>query len=103
VWGEHEVGGSRVLYISNVDLGFLAWRDPRYLGQEPLPHRTWEALRKVPFEFIGMGALMTGIWWVIDRRMQREREQGDGDVPPEAGGGKETDGAGSDHDGGEGR
>ena len=100
VWGEHEVGGTGVLYVSHVDLGFLAWRDPRYLGEEPLPHRTWEALRKVPFEFIGMGALMTGIWWVIDRRMQRERELQDGD--PGAGAGEEEPPAGepgADHGG----
>ena len=74
-----------MLYVSHVDLGFLAWRDPRYLGEEPLPHRTWEALRKVPFEFLGMGALMTGIWWVIDRRMQRERELREGDPGADAG------------------
>jgi formate dehydrogenase iron-sulfur subunit len=74
VWGEHEFGGSRVLYISNVDLGFLAWRDPRTLGHEVLPGLTWAALRKVPYEFLGMGALMTATWWIIDRRIQLSRE-----------------------------
>ncbi len=80
IWGEHEVGGTSVLYISNVDLSFLAWEDPEQLGTHPLPWRTWEALRKVPFEFVGMGALMTGVWWVVDRRMRLERE---GEGPPE--------------------
>ena len=43
------------------------------LGDQGLPDLTWAALRKVPAEFIGMGTLMTGIWWVIDRRMRRQR------------------------------
>jgi len=77
IWGEHEVGGTSVLYISHVDLSFLAWQDPKWLGREPLPDLTWAALRKVPVEFLGMGALMTGIWWIIDRRMRLKREGGD--------------------------
>ena len=64
------MGGSRVLYVAGIDLAFLAWQDPKFLGDEPLPRRTWEALRKVPYEFVGMGVLMTGIWWVIDRRQR---------------------------------
>jgi len=77
VWGEHELGGSSVLYISHVDLSFLAWQDPKWLGQGALPDLTWAALRKVPAEFIGMGVLMTGIWWVIDRRIRLQKERGD--------------------------
>jgi len=82
IWGEHEVGGTSVLYISNVDLGFLAWQDPKFLGTTALPGRTWSALRKVPYEFIGMAASMTAVWWIIDRRMRLEREGGD--EPPAA-------------------
>jgi len=74
IWGEHEVGGTSVLYISHVDLGFLAWQDPKFLGTEPLPEKTWNALRKVPFEFVGMATFMTAAWWVIDRRMRLEKE-----------------------------
>ena len=70
IWGEHEVGGTSVLYISHVDLGFLAWQDPKYLGTEPLPEKTWDALKKVPFEFVGMATFMTAAWWIIDRRMR---------------------------------
>ena len=36
----------------------------------------------MPFEFVGMGALMTGIWWVIDRR---NRLAGGEDAPESAG------------------
>jgi len=78
VWGEREFGGTRVLYVSGIDLSFLAWADPARLGNEPLPARTWDALRQVPFEFVGMGALMTGVWWVIERRRRLQRESADG-------------------------
>lgn len=84
IWGRDEVGGTSVLYVSHVDLSWLGWRDPASLGDDPLPDRTWEALRKVPYEFFGMGVLMTGVWWVIDRRQRlageaaTRRASGDG-------------------------
>jgi len=68
VYGEHEVGGTSVLYLADVSLGFLAWSDP--LGDEPLPLLTWASLKKVPPVIVGMGTLMGGIHWVIRRRMQ---------------------------------
>lgn len=70
IWGVDEVGGTSVLYVSHVDLAMLGWRPPSVLGDKPLPERTWDALRQVPFEFFGMGALMTGVWWIIDRRQR---------------------------------
>lgn len=86
VWGEHEVGGTAVLYVSDVDLSFLAWQDPKWLGEGALPDLTWAALRKVPAEFLGMGALMTTVWWIIDRR---RRLQGAGGGATETEGGDE--------------
>ena len=78
IWGEREVGGSSVLYISDIDLAFLAWQGAGSLGDEALPNLTWSALRKVPAEFLGMGALMTGLWWVIDRRTRLQEAQASG-------------------------
>lgn len=75
VWGVNEVGGTRVLYISHVDLGFLGWREPGVLGTAPLPERTWEALSKVPYEFFGMGGLMFGLYWIIERRQRLAAEK----------------------------
>jgi len=76
IWGEHEVGGTSVIYIAGIDLSFLAWQDPSTAGDSALPGLTWSAMRKVPAEFIGMGVLMTGFWWIIDRR-NRLREESD--------------------------
>jgi hypothetical protein len=59
-----------VLYVSHVDLDFLGWRGAKEMGDAPLPDRTWDALRKVPYEFLGMGALMTGVYWIIERRQR---------------------------------
>ncbi|MBS1261391.1 MAG: Formate dehydrogenase, nitrate-inducible, iron-sulfur subunit [Calditrichaeota bacterium] len=77
VWGEHEVGGTNVLYISHVDLSFLAYGRP--LDEAPLPERTRPAMEAVLPTFGAMVATMGGLSWIINRRMDRSR---DGDRPP---------------------
>jgi formate dehydrogenase iron-sulfur subunit len=72
VYGEHEVGGTSVLYISDIPLDFLAFKPD--LGDEPLPELTLAALSKVPYLSIGMAGAMTGIWWIIGRRMKLAAE-----------------------------
>lgn len=73
VYGEHEVGGSSVLYISSIPLGFLGWKDD--LGEQALPELTWASLKKVPGIMLGVGGLMAGTYWVIGRRMKLAAEQ----------------------------
>jgi formate dehydrogenase iron-sulfur subunit len=73
VWGEHEVGGTSVLYLSDIDLGFLSY--PVNLGDKPLPERTATAMESVPFAFVGMGGVMLGLNWIIRRRMKFDKEQ----------------------------
>jgi formate dehydrogenase iron-sulfur subunit len=68
VYGEHEVGGTSVLYLSDIDLGFLSY--PVNLGNKPLPERTSTAMESVPFAFVGMGGVMLGLNWIIRRRME---------------------------------
>jgi formate dehydrogenase iron-sulfur subunit len=68
VFGETEVGGTAILYISDIDLAFLG-NNP-HLGDKPLPALSWAALTKVPPLIIGMGSLMAGIYWVTGRRMK---------------------------------
>ncbi len=72
VFGEHEVGGTSVLYLSDIPLGFLAWRPD--LGDEPLPKLTWAALRKVPPLAAGVAGAMAGVYFVIGRRMRLQAE-----------------------------
>jgi formate dehydrogenase iron-sulfur subunit len=73
VVGETEVGGTSVLYISDIPLGFLGYTPN--MGNRPLPALTWSALSKVPPIVVGMGGLMTGIYWVIERRMRLSAEK----------------------------
>ncbi len=68
VVGETEAGGTLVIYISDIPLGFLSYNPE--LGDKPFPELTWSALSKVPPLIVGMGGLMTGIYWIIERRMK---------------------------------
>jgi formate dehydrogenase iron-sulfur subunit len=72
VWGEHDLGGTSVLYISNVDLAFLAAGSPA--GAAPLPEATALAMHAVPFVFTGVVGAMAGLRWIINRRMKKQSE-----------------------------
>jgi formate dehydrogenase iron-sulfur subunit len=68
VWGEREVGGTSVLYVSDINLDFLGYQSQR--GTTPLPSTTELAMKSVPFAFVGMGCAMYGLHWIIRRRMK---------------------------------
>jgi formate dehydrogenase iron-sulfur subunit len=70
VYGEHEMGGTSLLYLSDIPLDFLGFHDDP--GLEPLPELTWAWLGKTPVIGFGMTALMAGTFWIIKRRMQME-------------------------------
>jgi formate dehydrogenase iron-sulfur subunit len=74
VYGETEIGGTSVVYVSDIPLDFLAFKPD--LGDKPLPELTWSALSKVPPIVLTMGSLMTGIYWIIERRMKLADENG---------------------------
>jgi formate dehydrogenase iron-sulfur subunit len=75
VWGEHDVGGTSVLSISNVDLSFLAPQHPA--GSAPLPESTAAAMHAVPFVFTAVVAGMAGLNWIIRRRITLQTEGSD--------------------------
>ena len=77
IWGEHEVGGTSVLYISDIDLGFLGYQ-PNL--QTSLPHTTEAAMKSVPFAFVGMGGAMLGLRWIIKRRELLAQHDEEGDI-----------------------
>lgn len=74
IFGEEEVGGTSILYVSGQDLSFLAYGGE--LPERPLPELTWAALSKVPTLAAGVGGGMTLLWWIIQRRMKLEGEKG---------------------------
>ncbi len=68
IYGEHEAGGSSVLFASSVPFEKLGF--PGNLPMEPLPNLTWDVLSKIPRFSVFFGAFLYGVWWVIDRRIE---------------------------------
>ncbi len=68
IYGEKEAGGTSVLMLSSVPFGTLGF--PTGLGEKPLPELTWAALKNVPSIAIFGGAILYGVWWIIDRRTE---------------------------------
>jgi formate dehydrogenase iron-sulfur subunit len=66
IWGEHEVGGTSVLYISDVDLSTVGW--PVGLDSHARPVLAREVLHTVPWTFAGVAVAMAGIHWITKRR-----------------------------------
>ncbi len=65
IYGEHEVGGTSVLFLSPLPFAQLGFRAP---GTRPLPELTWMALEKVPGVVTLGGALLSAVWWISHRR-----------------------------------
>jgi formate dehydrogenase iron-sulfur subunit len=72
VYGEKEVGGTSVLYISNASFDKLGFPS---LGPEPVPRYTEVAMAAVPPAIVVVSAAMAGVYW-ITRRRDRMMSQG---------------------------
>jgi len=68
IWGEHEVGGTSVLYISDVELDAVGWPDS--LTNRAVPEYAMAALSTVPMTFLTVVGVMAGIHWVVRRRQK---------------------------------
>jgi formate dehydrogenase iron-sulfur subunit len=84
IWGEREVGGTSVLYISDVDLGDAGW--PSSLDDVARPVLAREVLHTVPYTFFGVAAAMYGIHWSFERRKAVALAESDVEAPPESSG-----------------
>ena len=51
------------------ELGF-----PSNLGKQPLPELTGKVLHMIPSIAITGGVLLGGIWWIINRRIELEKQ-----------------------------
>jgi formate dehydrogenase iron-sulfur subunit len=67
IWGEKEVGGTSVLYISDVDLKLDELVKP-ITDEVPVPVRTFRVLHRMPLVFVGVGVAMGAVYWIIRRR-----------------------------------
>jgi len=73
VYGEHEVGGTSMLFISPVSFDELGFKTG--LGNAPLPALTMEALERVPGIVTVGGALLMAVWWITQRRDEVARAE----------------------------
>ncbi len=73
VYGESEIGGTSVLFLSPVSFASIGFNVG--LGEEPLPMRTQEALQRIPGIVTIGGALLLAIWWITQRREEVAREK----------------------------
>ncbi len=64
-WGEHEFGGTSVLYVSDVDLTALGWPEHDTV---PIPAITEPLISKTPHIGIAVLASLCGLNWIIARR-----------------------------------
>lgn len=76
IYGEQEVGGTSVLYISDVELNLTDLHAP-ISDVAPMPHRTTKILHQMPLAFVGMAGVMSGVHWIVQRRQKlMAKEQG---------------------------
>jgi len=66
IYGQKEVGGTSVLYLSGVPFEQLGFKTT--LQQTPLPALTWNVLSKIPNVVAIGGTFLYGIWWITNRR-----------------------------------
>jgi formate dehydrogenase iron-sulfur subunit len=73
VWGEKEVGGTSVMYVSDVEINLTDLNEP-IREAAGMPHRTTKILHQMPFVFVLMAGAMGGVNWVISRRQKLAAE-----------------------------
>ncbi len=73
IYGLEEVGGTSVLLISDAPFEKLGYKTS--LVQEPLPEFTWKVLQKIPNLVVVLGVLLSGIWWLTNRKNEVQKEE----------------------------
>ena len=74
IYGEREAGGTSVLVLSPIP--FEKAGLPVNLSEDPLPMLTFRVLRRIPHIATFGGALLTGLWWITNRRNEVAKEEG---------------------------
>jgi len=74
LYGEREVGGTCVLYLSPVPFEKIGL--PASLSPDPMPQLTFRVLNKTPQIFVLAGTLLGGVYWITHRREEVAREEG---------------------------
>lgn len=72
VYGEHELGGTAVVYIADAPLDAMGW--PKQVGERAMHDYTWPVMSKTPWLALGVGGFLVGVNTVIRRRMKLQAE-----------------------------
>ncbi len=83
VYGEEEVGGTSVMYISPVPFEKLGL--PTNLQRDPMPQLTFRVLSKTPQIFTIAGTVLGGIYWITNRREEVARNEAGKDAGKDGG------------------
>lgn len=76
VWGEHEFGGTSVLYVSDVDLDAIGWPGSEAAA---IPSLTEPLVHKTPFIGLTVAVGLIGLNWIVKRRNQLAAENDEED------------------------
>ena len=68
IYGETELGGTSVLYMSDVPFEKLGFIEPP--AQQPLPTLSAAALGEVPTVVAIGGSMLAGLYWITERRKE---------------------------------
>ncbi len=71
IYGEKEIGGMSVLFLSSVPFEKLGFKTE--IGSEALPQKTWNVLSKLPDVVVTAGAAFSAIYWITHRREEVKR------------------------------
>ncbi|MBZ5497600.1 MAG: 4Fe-4S dicluster domain-containing protein [Acidobacteriia bacterium] len=74
IYGQSEVGGTSILYITSVPFEKLGFKTQ--LRREALPELTMNALSKIPTVVTVGGAFLAGVYWITNRREEVRRAEG---------------------------
>lgn len=68
IYGQTEVGGTSVFFLSSVPFEQFDFRTD--LAHEPLPMLTYRVLSKIPDLVALWGLMLGGVWWITNRRQE---------------------------------
>lgn len=71
IYGLTEVGGTAVMYLSNVPFDQLGL--PMNVPNEPIPELSWRVLSQIPKYTVAVSVVLFGIRWITSRRTEVAR------------------------------
>jgi formate dehydrogenase iron-sulfur subunit len=74
IYGEHDAGGTSVLFLSPVEFSKLGL--PDNLPASALPELTYRVLSKIPAVVGAGGFMLAGLWWLTNRKAEVAKAEG---------------------------